>query len=232
MQTDLPTQDCVLFEENGHVALAAVADGVSSCKNAAEGAQIACQTIKQIMTQESDYYFSCKQDCVGSLLLNYVCRVLQSAADEAGEDVMSYASTLSFVCFHKKSGKMMVFSLGDSKVFSVGETGIQCLTDSQADENNRCCATVTQGAEKQVQLQVFVYDGQTDYLLMTDGAWRLLYTDCRLRKDLREQIEKRNYRDLASFFENMKPTDDCSYIALQSDRKRSEADRSGGLQNE
>ncbi len=206
-------QDFTLTENNARIDIHVIADGVSSCKNSHIGAELACRAVCSILSEDCDYFFACKEKYAGVLLLNYVRRMLRERAEKDGEELTSYASTLSFVCRHKKSGDVMIFSLGDSKVFCLETDDLQPLTSAKTDGQNRCVTTLTQGAEECIQIRILKNKTRSDFLLMTDGAWQMMYVNCFLRSDLRVMLQNRDFGSFATALEQMQPADDCSFIA-------------------
>lgn len=211
----LPNQDRVFYSENADAVFLAVADGVTACKNSGKGAQIACESAAKIMLEEVDYIFRSDEEKIAYILLSYIQdKILQE--DENGQ---SYASTLSFVCINKKTGKVMTFELGDSCIFLIRHSDMVPVKPIETAGDNYCCATMTEEADRQVTITFTDVKEIDSVLICTDGAWRTMVPDGRVvDTDLKKAVVEGNTDEIDQYFDGTELSDDCTLLLYRVER--------------
>ena len=205
-------QDAVLTASANGISLAVLADGVSSCENSRTGAEYVCGLIRDIMLTEADFYMSLKSKSIAGLIVGFVRDELKKLADGAGEEPVSYASTLCFVCIDSRRGKTLVFSLGDSRIYAVGsDSGTAALGREYEIAG---CATMTDGVQHKVYAEVFPSEKFDSFMLCSDGAWRLMTASEAIESKLQEDIAAEDVRSIYEFFDSADNQDDCSYCFI------------------
>lgn len=199
------------MQETESGAFYAVADGVSSCENSRQGAEIACRISAKVLLDDIDYYFDAVPEMTVGLILSNIRSRIGRVADEMRREGVSFASTLCFICINKKRKKMMSFVLGDSRIYAVRSGAVRQLNPVRTYDGNVTCTTMTAFAQEEVGFGITDRSPGETYLLCSDGCWReLFFADENARLVMREKdIDK-----LPAFFDGRKTGDDCSFVAV------------------
>lgn len=104
-ENNLDNQDYIYTQETAAGAFYAVTDGASSCENSRKGAEIACKISAKIILDDIDYYFDSKPEKTINLILSNIRNKINKVAGDLNENEMSFASTLCFICVHKKGSR-------------------------------------------------------------------------------------------------------------------------------
>ncbi len=196
-------QDACLSVKTDRFLFAAVADGVSACKNSKEGAVAACSLAADICETETDYLFSLSEKKLAGVLLGYIRDSLARLAAEKGEEAASYASTLSFLCTDRETDRALLFSLGDGMVRCLGRDGGAVLpVCPPPSQGGPCCATMTAHAEEQTRVAFLPAGTLSDVFLCSDGVWKTLGADS---WELPPE-------ELCRRLEEADPADDCTFM--------------------
>lgn len=207
-------QDAVLYEENDKIEFGAVADGVSSCRKSGDGARFAVELLRDILTKDCDYIFSLNEEKASYILADFLQRSLKEYAYKNGVKATEYSSTLSFTCRNKKTGRLMTFSLGDSRVYGVKNGSVICLDVCKLGASPSC-SSMTEGAQECSSV-AFFEDGDFDgYLIASDGAWRLMFSDDERSKKYKKLIAEEKIEQLKKEFEKEINNDDCSFVYMK-----------------
>lgn len=204
-------QDAVLEAESVTAKIIVIADGVSSCLNGRQGAEIACKAVSDIMLNETSYIFSSSSEKIAGLLSAYVYKKLSEVARADNQPVESYSSTLSFVCHNKINGKTMTFLLGDSLIYMIsdGEPALACKPKLLDD--CKTFTTTTKNVSEAIEINVCTHTSKVRYILATDGAWGTFYS-CGILSDKFEQAVKEE--KIIDYLEEQQCNDDCSIIMM------------------
>lgn len=205
-ERNLENQDFFLHSANDRYEIISLADGVSSCANGGIGAAIACNTVNELFTECGALLFGYTPKKLAHIIAAEVFRRLVCRAEEMNEPVSSFASTLCFACVEIKSGALVTFQLGDSRVYTSCGEEYRCVFGDKALPGFTVCDNAGELAEVAV-LREFDTNG---VLLMSDGAWR--------------ELEDKAHSDripacggayeLKTFFEKTLCMDDCSFIFM------------------
>ena len=206
----IENQDYIYSQENKEALFFAVADGVSSCKNSRAGAEIACKVSAKVILNDVDYYFASKPEKTIRLLLSNIKSEIHNTAIILNQEPISFASTLCFACINKQSGKIMLFVLGDSKIYCINKSNISQINRVQSYGENITCSTMTQHCETDARLELKTINCDDVFLLCTDGCWKTLFkTD-----DNRIAMLEENIDYIDRFLDKKTINDDCSYILI------------------
>lgn len=164
------------------------------------------------MLNETEYMFSSAHKKAAGLLAAYVYKTLRAAAEKEGDDVCSYSSTLSFVCFNKISGKVMTFLLGDSLIYLISDGIMSLACSPEILEDSKTYTTTTEGAAEIIDINIFLPEENSTYLLATDGAWKSLYSGGTLSEEAEKAVKEENIID---YLEKQHCVDDCSVAILE-----------------
>lgn len=204
-QNGLPSQDAVLFRDFGHWAAAAVADGVSSCRCAQIGAEIACFAAVDFLNREQERIrtFSSAQLCY--LLKEHVLYHLEKESGKTGNPLEAYSSTLTVLFWDKEQNLVYLFQLGDGAILSrQGESWRVCLFPQTF--SGRPCTTTTAYAEQLTQLKKCTFSEGDAVLLCTDGVWNTgNLPNCP--------------QEIDAYITHADPIDDASYLYIEYERR-------------
>ena len=200
----------ILCRENNEARIIVVADGISSCKNALQGAQLACKVAANALLGETQFLFSLAPAVIASLILENIKRELRTLSLVTSQSEQSYSSTLSFVCFNKHSEQVMLFVLGNSFIYALSQNGISpvCLPDEAGAKLTPC--TTTKGAEQCTKVEILA-KGSPAYLIASDGAWRCFYQRGIWDPSFLTAVKK---NCLQQFLKNNCCEDDCSIVIM------------------
>lgn len=211
LEKGLDNQDVVYEAESETAKIIVIADGVSSCTNAGKGAEIACKAVSDIMLNETAYMFSSSSGKVADLLSAYVYKQLNIAAKKDNQPISSYSSTLSFVCYNKISREIMTFILGDSLIYMILDGNMTLACKPKLFDDSKTYTTTTQNVAEIIEINVFLSQNSTLYLLATDGAWKTFYSGGVLSDKIEQAVRAEKIID---YLEEQQCTDDCSIVMM------------------
>ncbi len=210
-KNNLENQDYTYTYETSEGAFYAIADGVSSCKNSREGAEIACAISAKVVLDDIDYYFDSNPEKTINLILANIRRRISQIAKEANQKDISYASTLCFVCVHKKRHQAMTFVLGDSRVYFFSSESVYQKNPVHAYEDNETCTTLTKFAQEDVGFSIDNFSEDNRFILCTDGCWKnLFYID----EKNNTAMKKVDNNEIMEYLNETMISDDCSFLAV------------------
>lgn len=211
LEKGLDSQDIVYEVESKTAKIIVIADGVSSCTNGGKGAEIACKAVSDIMLNETAYMFSSTKEKVAGLMTAYVYKQLSIAAKKDKQPVISYSSTLSFVCYNKISGEIMTFILGDSLIYLILNGNMTLVCKPKLFDDSKTYTTTTQNVAEVIEINVFASKNSARYLLATDGAWKTFYSGGILSDKIEQAVREEKIID---YLEEQQCTDDCSIVMM------------------
>ncbi len=219
---NMDNQDVIQSGENDRFIVISLADGVSSCKRAKEGAELACREITSMLLKKGDYFLEFEPGQTAAFILSHIQYELKNKADEENADIEEYSSTLTSVLYDKEKKKLLFFNLGDGIILTAN--GSQCQVVSMpSDSTNGCCVTTTENAEKTVSVKVTDAGRLDSIIICSDGAWRQLFENGRLIPEAADDLKKGDFNDLKTFMEGKARYDDSSFISMDLGRKMRES---------
>ena len=204
----LANQDAYAHAENEAVKVIALADGVSTRENGGRGAAIACETVMGMLLQAGERLLS-MDDALASKLI--VERILENIR-KAAADVASYACTLAFAVFFKRTGKISVFLLGDTLALIAKEEGYVRMLAPTLQTEETCCVT-TEGADSHAAFFHMDVENTDGVMLVTDGAWRTFCREGFVDAQVQAAFCARAYGDLKKYLQDAETPDDSTFIA-------------------
>ena len=203
-------QDALCMDGSADFAVIALADGVSSCREAKRGAEIACHTLTELMLCQGQRLLSFPiQDVIG-FALNRIRNELQ----KQGGRMEDYASTVSAVLLDRKNRRLLCLNLGDCLIGGT-EAGKCRILAAPSDSSSGCYVTTTRNAE-QVTAVCSLPVGQLDSVfLCSDGLWQYLMTGEKFTDESSELLTNHAYRELERQMEAEDGLDDASFIVLE-----------------
>ena len=190
-----------------------LADGVSTCEQAKEGAALACESVIEFLLQHSNRLFFMENQAIANSLISQVTYRLGTAAQQQNHGIEEYSSTLACVLFDRRSNKMLYFSVGDSLITAVKDS--MCyIVAMPADSRNGCCVTTTLNAAADAKVGIIDVKGVSSVMICSDGAWRLMYRRTRMNPELEKLIVSQEYDKLREQLLEKDRFDDCSFILM------------------
>jgi serine/threonine protein phosphatase PrpC len=163
------------------------------------------------MLDEVDFIFSLNEKNIASILLRYIQSEITKLAHSLAEDPISFSSTLSFVCFNKKNNKIITFTLGDSYIYALTKNNDIYFIGRDSNYGNYCCATMTDGAEDETNVNIYDANEFSSFLICSDGAWKLISSNGLLNNKFKNYIKSANRKIIFDYFLEADNPDDCSY---------------------
>lgn len=167
------------------------------------------------MLDEADYIFASGKEKTAGLIVAYIYKKLLVEANVRKEEVESFSSTLSFVCFNKETKKVMTFVLGDSLIYGVKGDSFSLECSPVIPEENGTFTTTTQGAEDYININIFSVGDYSSFILCTDGAWKTFYKNGILKDEVSCVMKSENFVSVKSYFDDRNCFDDCSCIIMK-----------------
>ncbi len=212
-------QDAICTITDKKYRAAALADGVSTCPRAKQGAVIASEAAAKLFTEKGDYFFVYSPENIARFTVEHVLYKLQTAAEEAGEAPEDYSSTLMCVAYDRAARRLLCFNLGDGLILGLTDERIRVLSQPFNSSLGGCCVTTTVNAAAAVSAAVYTEDLPDTVLLLTDGAWQQLYDGSYLKPEIRTLLSARDFAALGDYLAASGSTDDCSFIAMTASKK-------------
>lgn len=206
-------QDCIKTAYNNRFTAIVLADGVSSCKRAREGAEIACGTALKLLYGFSERFMEMNPQETAKTILEHIFFKLKEQADTDNENVTEYSSTLSCVLYDSLEKRMLCLNLGDGMIMA--SDGGRCrLLAMPEDNGSGICTTTTRGALRAAQCRIIDAGEISSVAVFSDGAWRKLYSGNRLKAEAAKLISDSNYRKLKEFIRLQECLDDFSFVSI------------------
>lgn len=206
-------QDAVFSGENKRFAVIALADGVSECKEAKTGAEIAGKAITNLFLQKGEYFMEFEKEQTAKLVISHILYELRKKAESDAENTAAYSSTAASVLLDKKTKKMLFFSLGDSIIIAVKDKKCDILA-KPSDSRWGCYVTTTEGAESAAKTNVINASEIDSVVICSDGAWKNMFDGNRLKNEVRTIIEDCEYDELKKFIQAQNGFDDSSFVSI------------------
>lgn len=206
-------QDAVLYGANQRFSVIALADGVSSCREAKSGARIACEAVTELLLKKGGYFLEFEKEKRAEFAVSHILYKLKKKSQESGGSTEEYSSTIAGVLLDKKAEKLLILNLGDSLILTVKKG--ECLILSMpSDSASGCCVTTTENASLMVRTDVIDAAGLESILICSDGAWSHMFEKNVLRQEVKMAITGNDYDRLGRYLELQNGFDDYSFISI------------------
>lgn len=208
-------QDALCFVERGNDRVISLADGVSACRKARTGAEIASRTITKLMAEEGRNLLGGDRARCGEQILSRILTQLEECSQEEGTALREYSSTVASVLVDRDGREALYFNLGDSLI--LGVDGGKCrILSMPGDSSQGCCVTTTKNAAAAADMGRVMLGTTERVLICSDGAWREMYGRTRLRPEVYPLLVEGRWEELERFFRERECDDDYSIIAIES----------------
>lgn len=205
-------EDAVCMGQNSRLCVLSLADGMTACREAKTGADIASRAITRLLLNEGRYFLTLDSSRLADLIFTHIFYKIKSYAEDAGSSVEEFSSTITSVLIDKKSGKMLCYHLGDNMVLAVGNGKCRVLCSPAYGEDG-CLATTTENGQRSVSVSRFDIRDYESIVIVSDGAWRNMLSGNRIRQDVAAMLAIGDYDALEAFLVSMNCRDDYSFIS-------------------
>ncbi len=212
IDSNTENQDVVRHARNKQFCVISLADGVSGCKEAKSGAEIASGAITNLLLKKGDYFLEFEQEQVAQLVLSHILFELKKCAENTAENIEEYSSTVASVLIDKKRNRMLCFNLGDGMIMASGRG--KCRILSMPAESKNGYVTTTINAYKMVSVRMFDIEFVDSVVICSNGAWKQMFNKSRMKPEIFNLLVNNEYDRLKTFFTGKKCSDDCSFISL------------------
>lgn len=207
-------EDAVCARESGRYTAVSLADGVSACRRARTGAEIASGAVAGLLAERGKYLFDFPRQEVVSVTLSHILHRLRRQADREPGAVEDYSSTAAGVVFDRQERRLLCFNLGDGMILAQAG-GQSRILSMPSDSSSGCCATTTRNAGRMAEVRTADAERLESVLLCTDGAWRQMFARGRLKPEVTALLDRHDWRGLQDFLSGQACPDDHSFIALE-----------------
>ena len=95
-------QDALCHAQNKEFCVISLADGVSTCREAKCGAEIASSAITNLLLKKGDYFLEFGNEQIAELALSHILYELKERAENDSQNLEDYSSTVASVLVDKK----------------------------------------------------------------------------------------------------------------------------------
>ena len=207
-------QDVVTHEENDRYAVITLADGVSSCTNGREGAEVASREMTRLLFHKAEHFMSFPEDMVAELSLAHIKWELKKCAEQLNVDIKELSSTLCSALYDRNTRKLLLINLGDGLIITGSKNGC-AIPAMPSDSRNGCYVTTTPEAEKKMKVRKLDAGVYESIYLCSDGAWHNLFERSRMCKEVQYMIKNNRTEQLGDYLGRKETYDDCTFISME-----------------
>ena len=218
MEINTENQDYFLHKSNDQFEIITLADGVSACANSKTGARIACEAVMNVFLECGFMLFDYPFHKISYMVLKEVTNQLKKVSEIKGDEVDSFASTLTFAVFDKKTNRLLTFQLGDSNLYLLSDSGCKSMVNQKKLVPS---FTVYGEADEKAVMNMYTADELNGVLICSDGAWKEFYEHTVFNSTLQEALKSSDFSALQHFLESKECADDCSYILMNFNKQNS-----------
>ena len=216
-------QDVVCQSSNKRYAVISLADGVSTCSRAKQGAEIASEAITNLFLKKADFFLNFDRRQIVEFALSHIRYSLAKQAETDHANICEYSSTVASVLYDRRERKLLYFNLGDSLILAVDQGKCRILS-VPANSMDGCCVTTTKDAAMTVQTDVIDAVSFESILICSDGAWAHMFEKNKMKQEVKDLLCVGDFEALAAYLDSQEGYDDYSFVALNTvskDRRNS-----------
>lgn len=206
-------QDAALFCHDERYSVICLADGVSACIQAKQGAENACRASAEFMLAHAQRLFKMTGQDISYTLTDRVLYSLRELSAKSGVSCEEYSSTLACVLLDREDDNILYFSVGDSLI-TAAKNGDLYIVAMPSDSREGCCVTTTVDAASAAKAGVIDAHGISSVMLCSDGAWRIMYRRSRLLPAFGKLLLKGDCAALGKALLSQERADDCTVIIM------------------
>lgn len=205
-------EDVVCSGQNNRLCVISLADGVSTCREAKAGADIASKAITHLFLTKGNLIMNLDNGRLADLVFSHVLHELKKQAARMGLAVEDLSCTVTSILIDKKSGKMLCYHLGDSMILAVGNGKCRVL-GMPSFSTDGCIVTTTENGQRKACVSWFDARAFESVAIVSDGAWQNMFSKNRLRQDVTTMLIHGDYGTLEEYLASKKCADDYSFIS-------------------
>ena len=213
-------QDAACVDRGGRFIAAAVADGVSSCREAKKGAEIVSAAAVEVLLHHAERLFQNDTETVRGTVMKYVRYRLKMEAEANQAAVEDYGCTLVCVLIDLNQKRMLYLSTGDSGIITLGESTV--WTENREiyamDPNKPIVTVATDEDFSATNCRVVDLWCVQQVILCSDGFWRPLAAEKGLTETAEKLLLQKDDQATAAFFEKTDPEDDYTWVTIDLSR--------------
>ncbi len=206
-------EDVIQSGENNNFSVITLADGVSTCKNAKEGAKVASEAITELFLRKGEHFLSFEKETIAYHCILHILHKLRETTERTKEVIDAYSSTIASVVLDKQNNQLMYFNLGDGLILSTRDDEFHILARPSCSSLG-CPVTTTKNAWGVVDTEIIDLDGMNKVWIFSDGAWKQLMDRNTFKPEVKEWIRKNDHKSIEKYLENRNGLDDYSFIIL------------------
>ena len=222
IDTDKENQDAICHGQNKNFFVITLADGVSSCKEAKGGAEIASKAMPNLLLKKGGHFLEFEDGQIAEFALSHVLFELKKCAEKESIEVEELSSMIASVLVDRKKRRMLCFNLGDSIIMAV-EKGKCRVLSMPTDSSSGCCVTTTRNAPAMASVKLLDTASVESIVICSDGAWKQMFDKNKLKPEVYSILANNEYDGLKSFLSTQNCFDDCSFVSLDMRQRRKSA---------
>lgn len=207
-------QDVIITDENKDIMIATLCDGVSTCRYAREGAEIAGSSVSSFMMGKYHKLLKYDNRTIAEKMVNHICYDLRKEANAKNRNFEDYSSTISSVLYDRENRKLLCLNVGDAIIGGLAEKGIEIIGKPQSGYNG-CYVSTTKEVEKVADVSVLDAEKYKSVFICTDGMWKAFYNGKKISGDTEEKIETKAYDELVNYIRLKPNSDDRSIVIME-----------------
>jgi len=227
LENGMKNQDIVRSAKSGRVEMIVLADGVSSCERAREGAQVSCDAVIRLIEKKAEFFFGFTNDSRTRYVMEYVMNDINSIAKHDRRLVDDYSATLMYAIHNRESGEIFLSNLGDGMIIGCKKSGEDILLPP-SDSRLGVYVNTSEDACKYTRTKAVSERDYEKIVLCSDGAWRILVTNNRINKDAIRAVREVDDLKMKSYINKNGNGDDCSYICMTIELDRNKGEVQNG----
>lgn len=206
-------EDAVCSRQNERYAVISLADGVSACRKARAGAEIASEAMAGLLVGKGKYLFDFSRQQIAEIAISHILSKLRRQAEQDLSAEEEYSSTVAGALFDKQEQKLLYFNLGDGMILAQAG-GHSRILSRPSDSSSGCCVTTTRNAGRMVDARVAAVERMDSVLLCSDGAWRHMFDQNRIKPEVSTLLTDHDWSGLETYLSGQKCLDDYSFAAM------------------
>ena len=213
---NVENQDAFFHASNLFGMVGTLADGVSSCAHAGDGARQSAAALGFLLSRHGEHLSDMPREDAALCAVTHMRYDLDRLARQSDIPVEEYSSAVAGVFWPLDGGELLTVNLGDCLILGVDDTPCCKVLSIPADSRNGCPATTTPGAEHMMQIRLHRAEKLRRVMICSDGAWDLMFSrEGRLAPDVSRWLCSGDLQSLKEYIANRAPVDDASFVMLQ-----------------
>ena len=212
-------QDYICTGNSGKNTVISLADGISECCMAKKGAEVAGEVLTHLLVKKGERIMEYDHGEIADITVSHILGELQRKARQDERPVEDYSSTLAGVLYEKGRERLLLFNLGDSIIITTSCDDCK-VAAIPFDSTYGCCATTTRNCALAATVKVMDADGIKSVIICSDGAWRHMFSENRLKTEVGRMLKNGEFDELRDYLDKQGCPDDYSFVAMNIDTRR------------